>query len=367
MKRFAILFAVFLAACSDVSPTEPEPYTDHAEAADLEAFVEPGKADGLPARFDPAFVMSDAFFVAHDAVSAAQIQRFFEATPYGTRSWLADEHIGDLTAAEAFAEAGKTVGINPIVLLARTQVEMSLISKARPSQRKLDWAFGCGCPDGRACYEQFRGLHKQLECAGETLRTLYDASVSGEGQWRAGHPRRSLEGETVRPANHATAALYGYTPWILRGRGGNWLVWNVTRKFANGFDAVQALEIGDDACLSDGERPFVGSPCGCAADCGFNHNGAWATCHPAGFCTLPCAGPCPDLGGRAPTFCVADPFTDPEAAPAGICVSKAHDLNGDCADLPGTLDREAERFVGDSGSAVRTARVCLPHEAVLSE
>ena len=31
----------------------------------------------------------------------------------------------------------------------------------------------------------------------------------------------------------ATAALYAYTPWVLVGRGGTWLVWNVTKKYAN--------------------------------------------------------------------------------------------------------------------------------------
>jgi PAS domain-containing protein len=324
--------------------------------------VPAGKADGLPARFDPQFIMSDAFFIAHDAVSASAIQSFFEATPYGQRSWLADERIGDHSAAEAFVNAAKVAGVNPIVLLARTQVEMSLISKARPSQRRLDFAFGCGCPDGRACYEQFRGLERQLECAGETLRTLYDGSVSGEGVWRAGKARKTLDPTTITPVNHATAALYGYTPWVLPRRGGNWLVWNITNKFADAFDAFDQLQIGDDACLGDGERPFVGSPCGCAADCGFSHNGQWATCHPTGgFCTLACAGPCPDLSGFAPTFCAADPLASVEL-PAGMCVPKAHAINGHCADLPGTLDREVERYVGDSGSAVRTADVCLPND-----
>jgi hypothetical protein len=32
------------------------------------------------------------------------------------------------------------------------------------------------------------------------------------------------------PANHATASFYAYTACVLLGRGGNWLVWNVTRK-----------------------------------------------------------------------------------------------------------------------------------------
>jgi hypothetical protein len=75
--------------------------------------------------------------------------------------------------------------------------------------------------------------------------------------------------------------------------------------------------------------------------------------------TVTCAGPCDDLTGRAPTFCIADE-TKPDA---GICVPKAHAVNELCASLPGTGNLELARFVGASGSQSGSAQVCAPARA----
>ena len=59
------------------------------------------------------------------------------------------------------------------------------------------------------------------------------------------------------PKNAATAALYTYTPWILEGSGGNWLFWNVYRKY------ISQILLG---------RPnyqWVGSPCHSHSTCNF--------------------------------------------------------------------------------------------------
>ena len=119
------------------------------------------------------------------------------------------------------------------------QVETSLISKTvRPSTSRLDRALGCGCPDGAACASQFRGFAKQLVCGAKTMRRWFDASEDGTGQWRVGTTRKTLDNKSVRPVNHATASLYAYTPWVLVGRGGAWLVWNVTRKYVRHAEAA---------------------------------------------------------------------------------------------------------------------------------
>jgi hypothetical protein len=341
-----------------VAPSAPA-FAAHGEPSDFDPVqVPPGKADSLPSTFDPAWLMADPFFTQTDAISVYLVQKFFEETPYGTRTWLADETVGSQSAAEALVQVSKTTGINPILLLARMQVEKSLISATeRPKQSRVDYAFGCGCPDGRACMTAYKGLDKQLTCAGDTLRDLYAQSEAGEGQWRAGKARKTLDPEWVTPANHATAALYGYTPWVLRRRGGNWLVWNITKKFAKRFEELGVVN-ADDGCLNDGRRPFVGDACACPRDCDFQERGGAAgVCHEAGFCTLPCAGFCPDLAGRAPTFCAPDPSVDGQA---GICVSKAIPDNGHCADVPGTIDASTERFIGNSSAPARDAEVCLP-------
>ncbi|MFN3199406.1 MAG: hypothetical protein ACE366_13465 [Bradymonadia bacterium] len=361
-----------LSACADSLPSEaPAPeesanagegaYLGHDVSADFEEFAADGKADALPKRFDQAWLMSDAFFTQADAITADDLQAFLEATPYDKRSWLADEMVGDLRAADAIVAAGQHQGINPVVLLARMQVEMGAISKSdRPSRRAVDFAFGCGCPDNRQCIESFRGLDKQMECAAEVMREHFDGSVAGTGQWRVGKSKRTLDRISVAPQNHATAALYSYTPWVLRGRGGNWLVWNVTRKFEQFFRDKGALSV-PEGCLgaaSSGLPPFVGAPCSCESDCGFVAQGQSGWCHPAGFCTIGCEGTCPDRSGYASTFCISSS----NGALGGICASQASDVNGDCADLPGTLDRPRERYVGSSGASPRSAVVCVPAE-----
>ncbi|KAB2907615.1 MAG: hypothetical protein F9K40_04875 [Kofleriaceae bacterium] len=235
----ALLLAT--AACA-----EPGPYEDHDEPSDFDPVPDPdsGKADvaGIPAVFDRHLVMSDALFTDVDTVDAAEVQAFFERTPYGNRSWLADATIDGVPASEAIVAASRAAGINPVVMISRMQVEKSLVSKTvRPAQSRIDYAFGCGCPDGRACNTAYQGLDKQVECAATTLRRWYDGSVAGDGLWVMGRAKRTLDPLTVTPRSHATSSLYAYTPWVLTGSGGNWLAWNVARRYLRHLDAQGAL------------------------------------------------------------------------------------------------------------------------------
>lgn len=103
-------------------------------------------------------------------------------------------------------------------------------------------------------------------------------------------------------------------------------------------------------------QKFVGDACATDADCVFTAAGKPGSCHPAGFCTISCEGSCPDLAGRAPTFCIADE----RAANTGMCVSKAATQNNACASLPDTENRTEPRFIGSSTAAPATANVCAP-------
>lgn len=223
--------------------------TDHEEVSDFEEVEwtsEDGKADfsGVPATFDRHTIMSDTVLKAATAVDAAALQAFFEDSAYGTRSWLADYTIEGRKFSVVLAEEARQGGINPVVLLARMQVESSIVSKtARPTQSKINSALGCGCPDGARCSSAYAGLPRQIECAIDVLNTQFDNSADGSGQWRRGSARRTLDPISVTPTSHATAALYAYTPWVLTGRGGNWLVWNVTRKYLKHFDEAGTLNL----------------------------------------------------------------------------------------------------------------------------
>ena len=233
----AILAAsAYVPACalSDVSADGG----DHDEPADYEVGPADGKADGVPAVFNQNDVVGDDVFLNDGAMDVAAVQAFLEDSPYGNRSWLADySTAGGTSAAQAVIAAATQEGIAPLVLLARMQVESSLVGKsARPSQGRINAIMGCGCPDGGGCSAQYQGFDKQLVCSAKTLRRWYDASDDGTGEWRKGSSRRTLDNKLVTPANHATASLYSYTPWVLPGRGGAWLVWNVTRKYVRFAD-----------------------------------------------------------------------------------------------------------------------------------
>jgi hypothetical protein len=228
MRHLALVALVAcLAACAGETVD-----SDHEEAADFDVDPSDAKADGLPTSFDQNFVLSDALLTESLAMSVEDVQTFFEDNPYGTRSWLASYQADGVSAAEMVVEAAVAHDINPVVPIARMQVETSLVSKTTaPTTRLLDRALGCGCPDGGTCNPSYSGLRRQLDCGARTLRRWYDASIAGDGEWLKGRTRATLDKKRVTPTSHATATLYAYTPWVLVGSGGTWLAWNVTRKY----------------------------------------------------------------------------------------------------------------------------------------
>jgi len=234
---------VFVAACASGIG---EPATTDDEASDLDPVSwSGGKADAMSAVFQANEVMSTHVLTANNAVTADAIQAFLENSPYGTRSWLADyttssgERFADLVIDSANAH-----GIDPVALLARAQVESSLVSAtSQPSAARVNAALGCGCPDNRSCLASDDGLATQLDCAGLVLADRMADSAAGDGTWNRGRTRESLDDVFVTPADDSTAALYAYTPWVLVGQGGNWLVWNVTRRFFLAFDSAGALDL----------------------------------------------------------------------------------------------------------------------------
>jgi hypothetical protein len=228
MRIALVLFSLMFAACAiDGEPEGSE------EPADYDVDTEDGKADGVPATFDRHNLVADSLFIDDGAFSVAEVQEFLEKSPYNNRSWLADYQVNGVRASQMIVDAARNEGIHPLMLLVRMQGEATLVSKTtRPSATRINAALGCGCPDGSACSAQYRGFANQLTCGAKTLRRWYDASVDGSGQWRRNVSRRTLDPLSVTPRNHATASLYAYTPWVLEGRGGGWLMWNVTRKYA---------------------------------------------------------------------------------------------------------------------------------------
>ena len=241
MKRLAILCCLMLAACMTGEPPADDVGASD-EPDDYEVDPADGKGDGVSATFNKNMVVSDDLFLNGGNMTVEEIQAFLEDSPYNNRSWMADFQVNGISAAQAIMNAADSEGIHPLMLLTRMQVESSIVSKTvRPSQSKIDRALGCGCPDGSGCSAQYLGFDKQLVCGAKILRKWYDASLDSTGQWQLGLTRKTLDPISVTPANHATASLYQYTPWVLVGRGGNWLVWNVTRKYVRHAEAAGYL------------------------------------------------------------------------------------------------------------------------------
>jgi hypothetical protein len=363
LSLLAVLAALALAgwACDETSPVSSGAFLEHEEASDFVVDEDTGgKADAFPSSFNPNLILSDRFFRASGLLNGDGLQAFLESTPYGDRSWLADERVGDRRVADAIAQVAVDYDLNPLMLLARMQVEKSLISRSEsPSRHAIDFAFGCGCYDNQDCNEAYRGLDNQLACAATTLDNLFTMSVEGSGAWRVERTRTTLDGIAVTPANHATASLYGYTPWTLRGEGGNWLVWNVTRKFALHLQKLELIDLAS----AEYDDPWIGHPCVEHDDCLFRSQGIDGFCliftpygddEPAGICSYPCEGYCPDRAGEPWTFCVSDDGNN------GFCAAYADEANDYCEDIPGTVSAEIPRFVGASGATAKTAEVCMP-------
>lgn len=109
---------------------------------------------------------------------------------------------------------------------------------------------------------------------------------------------------------------------------------------------------------------FIGDACTSTANCNYSYNGHPGVCHLAnaagatvtkGFCTLECEGTCPDLSGRAPTFC-----TSLDSGESGSCVSKSAAQNAQCDRLEGTSAQRVSRFVGSSSASAASATACIP-------
>ena len=355
MKSYAQTFCIgasliilaCLTGCSDpvVEPAEYHPTAD--DLVDSEA----GKADSF--AFDANRLVSDSLFEDADYMSAEDIQGFLEFNPYRQRSYLADYTFNGMSFAQAVYEAAQKHRINPMILLVKIQVESSLIFRtSSPSQYILDHAMGCGCPDeGPVCGRAPKGVFAQVDCAARLMRsylTALDASSQTVSGWAVGRSKQTSDDKAITPANRATAALYTYTPWVLQGEGGNWLFWNVMRKFSRAFllERPNHRWIGG-VCNSDADCPFEGGTCLFPPI---------SSAEPPGMCTQSCERTCPDSRqpNTRPTFCVNGSEVGLSGA-GGLCISQCRTgYVNDCRSGFSCVERE--RF--EEEMTVRN--VCLP-------
>jgi hypothetical protein len=176
---------------------------DDPSAADTES--------ALTEKYDVTLLMQDDELRGGTKLNAAQIQAFLETKG----SYLAGYHEGGRSAATLIADSAKRWDISPIYLLARIQVESSLIGSG--TSRSLNAATGCACPDGGSCSRSAAGFGQQVECAAKLHAAYFDEmDRTGETRaaWGVGKKNKTLDPCTVIPATRATAAIYTYTPWV---------------------------------------------------------------------------------------------------------------------------------------------------------
>jgi hypothetical protein len=338
-----------LAGCGAEVVEDPQPSapTNKAVTEDLDPTLG-GKSDGL--GFNRHNIISDNALTDVTYVTAQTLQKFFEKTPYNRRSFLADYVVEGVPASEFLVGIAEEYSLNPLVLAVRMQIESGLIySTERPDDYVLAKAMGCGCLDGQSCLASLTGFAKQIRCAADLLRNyliqLDQLGVTVSG-WSVGHSKQALDGKIVTPANRATAALYTYTPWVLTGIGGNWLVWNVYRRYSSHI------------LKQHPNHHWIGGECAGPQECAYDDAECLGDID-GGMCSMRCEGLCPDGDSAytSPTFCVdMGPFISTEEA--GYCVSQCDDSlypeNGGCR--PGFYCSYRERY----GEPPTSRYVCVP-------
>lgn len=175
----------------------------------------------LPAlAFDPNYIISDAEMTDPFALDRNQIQQILE------KGYLADYKTADHTgvmryAADIIWRAAQNHKISPKFLLVLLQKEQSLVEDDDPTQKQLDWAAGYAvcddCSMSDPAIQRWKGFGKQVNSAAMQFSEGYLADIDAAGVTKSKYGPNitiSIDGESVTPANAATASLYAYTPHI---------------------------------------------------------------------------------------------------------------------------------------------------------
>lgn len=212
-------------------------------------------------QFNPNRIIENNELLAYDSMGLADIQNFLQKKGSFLANYNTTNTHGDIkSAAEIIYDAshnnydcdGVTLSdkpteeekklkckhittVNPKFLLVLLQKEASLIEDASPTQSRLDWATGYGCPDGWVCNPYYKGFGKQVNSA--SLQFLAYMNEPNRYKYKAGQtyvisntldPYCTTENQnmTVTPENQATAALYNYTPHVFNGNYNVYKLWD---------------------------------------------------------------------------------------------------------------------------------------------
>lgn len=229
------------------------------------------QAQGLMDNADPAFnpdsVLTDDDMFDVNGMNYDYLRSFLRSKGVLGDLPLMDIDGKEKPAADIIWRVATSYKINPKYLLVLLQKEQSLVEDLAPSQNQLDWATGFAvcdsCSKDDPDLQQFRGFASQLEWAAKQHREKYlmqllafGATISGKAVGKS----MRIDGQTVTPANNATAMLYTYTPHI-HGNYNLWKIWQRWFSFAYPSGTiVRGMPSGRTFMIQGGQKREFESP-----------------------------------------------------------------------------------------------------------
>ncbi|MBU1118686.1 hypothetical protein KKH43_02315 [Patescibacteria group bacterium] len=186
------------------------------------------------ATYKPNNVITDEEFNNYNSMSRGYIHEFLVKKGSGLADLMIPTEKGNKSAADLFYETAQAYKVNPKLLIVTAQKEQSAITDDTLSDRQKEDLMGYGVYKGST--NECTGVDKQIDCAAWQFRRYVDRY--DKYSFQKGKTKTSQDGVDVTPENHATAALYNYTPYAGgkdgynvndTGEGGNFLFWKVWR------------------------------------------------------------------------------------------------------------------------------------------
>jgi uncharacterized protein with LGFP repeats len=204
--------------------------------------AQPSRALGAAAlsgsQFNAGYIIDDANFYQKSAMTAAQIQAFLESKVTCANSYclanlytrtevrapdrgICNGYTPDPDAIERAStiiyKMQQSCGISARVILVTLQKEQGLITMSAPTLGRINAAMGYRCPDTAPCANSAAGFFRQIY--GGTWQFKRYNTPDLWGTYHIGtysiayNPNAGCGRKTVTIRNHATAALYNYTPY----------------------------------------------------------------------------------------------------------------------------------------------------------
>ncbi len=236
-KMSMALIIGLIASLVTASPTQASPSSAPSSHYGAPTSGQPNAVS----TFTPGFIIADENFYSHSAMSESEIQAFLDArigscrtttclnvlrvnmpsyaaafsTTTGAQLCSAVTGGSALRASTIIFRVQQACGVSARVILVTLQKEQGLVTSKEPSSYALSYAMGWACPDSTGCvdpnsqfgFQVYRGARQLV-----TYKLANFARQPGTHQI-AFSPSPGCGSTSVRIVNHATAALYNYTPY----------------------------------------------------------------------------------------------------------------------------------------------------------